>query len=270
MRKFSAILLIVSLTLSLIACGDISTTTRGGTPKNGIFNAPDEFYLEWDIPSVRDGSVEKEGYYNMPVYMIETYEELLHFKDIVGMNKIGSEINNTDYCKICYTDEPCSHDLYNEEFFENYTLLIGWHQYAGVILGEHVQKEELEDQKDSNTEDETEVDIEIEGTIPDGEIEDNESNAVDETEEAPPKDTSDESDDEVQDEILGEESEIPSNVSIAEYKILPNGSLQVYLQGEKSEVGAPQQWVLVAVPKNVMADCDSIAFFVKLPEEVEE
>ena len=133
MKKSLAIALIAIFVLSLFACGG-NEYEKFGTPKNGIFDAPDEFYLEWDIASVRDVSVEKEGHYSMPVYMFETYEELQHLKEIVGMDEIGSEIDNTDYCDICYSYSTCKHDKYNEEFFEKFTLLIGWHQYAGVII----------------------------------------------------------------------------------------------------------------------------------------
>ena len=62
-------------------------------PRNGIFAAPDTFYHEWDIPSVRDVSVSEEGYYSMPVYRFDTYSELLHLKDIVGIEAaVNSEM----------------------------------------------------------------------------------------------------------------------------------------------------------------------------------
>lgn len=271
MKKYSALLLIAAFALTLIACGPgyVSTTYAG--PKNGIFNAPDEFYLEWDIPSVRDISVEKDGHYSMPVYMFETYEEFLHLKDIVGMYDIGSEIDNKDYCRICQTDAPCSHDRYNEDFFEDYTLLIGWHQYSGVILGEHIQEDDGNTDETPSTEGETDG----EGTTPDAEGEkaepdveaqsDNEGEAPSES----PEQTPDETPEEIPEETPEETPEnTPSkNVSVAKYEIAPDGSLVVYLQGARAEGETPQQWILVAVPKNVMADCDSIAFLVKLPEE---
>jgi hypothetical protein len=80
----------------------------------------------------------------MPIYRFDTYEELLHLKEIVGMSKIGNEIDNKDYCRTCESDLTCSHDEYNEAFFENYSLLIGWHQYAGVVIPEHVQQDSEE------------------------------------------------------------------------------------------------------------------------------
>lgn len=109
-------------------------------PSNGIFEAPKNFYLEWDIPSVRDITVKQDGYYSMPVYKFSTYEEFIHLKDIVGMRSIGSEVNNTEYCEVCKSSVTCIHDRYNEEFFKEYILLIGWHQYAGVVIPEHVQQ----------------------------------------------------------------------------------------------------------------------------------
>lgn len=284
MKKYSALLLIAAFALTLIACGPdyVSTTYTG--PKNGIFDAPDEFYLEWDIPSVRDISVEKDGYYSMPVYMFETYEEFLHLKDIVGMYEIGSEIDSKDYCYICQTDAPCSHDRYNEDFFEDYTLLIGWHQYAGVILGEHIQEDDSSIDETPSTKGETDgesttPDIEDEtngeGTTPDSESENAEPDVEAQSDnggEAPsesPEQTPDETPEEIPEETPEETPEnTPSkNASVAKYEIAPDGSLVVYLQGARAEGETPQQWILVAVPKNVMADCDSIAFLVKLPEE---
>lgn len=259
MKKYLSLILIGAFALSLIACGVVNTTYHYyGTPKNGIFDAPDEFYLEWDIPSVRDISVSKEGHYSMPVYMFETFEELAHLKEIIAMYEIGSEINSTDYCELCYSSDPCSHDKYNEEFFEHYTLLIGWHQYVGVVIGEHIEeKPEEKPAPDVNGEEEN-PNTDGEEASPEGEdipdvqaqIEDEEGNEL-------------------------PEEEIPDNatdktVFVAKYEIGADGSLTVFLQGERAEGEAAQQWVLVAVPKNVIADCDSIAFFVKLPEETQE
>ena len=230
MKKCLAILLTAILAISFISCG-IDNSYKYPAPENGIFNAPQTFYFEWDIPSVRDVSAEKEGHYSMPVYMFETYEELLHLKEIVGMDEIGNEINNDSYCEICPTSAPCSHDKYDKEFFEHYTLLIGWHQYAGVVLGEHVQHTP----DDSTNQDEITEDV--------TENADNES-----TDNA--------------------ESDSESSVAVAKYEIAPDGSLTVFLQGQKSESNdTPQQWVLVAVPKDTMQNCDSIAFFVVLPTE---
>lgn len=227
MKKYLALFLVITLSISFFACGD-NSDKQFGTPKNGIFDAPDEFYLDWDIPSVRDISVEKEGNYSMPVYMFETLEELQHLKDIVGMSEIGSEINNTDYCEICYSNDPCQHDKYNDEFFENYTLLIGWHQYAGVYIGEHIQQ---------NPQNKDNFDDEI-----------NNEDSAEPTEDP--------------------QEDLSTTVSIATYEIAPDGALVVYLQGQKADSSATtQQWVLVAVPKNIIAECDSIAFFVSLPEE---
>mgnify|MGYP003308474299 CR=1 FL=1 len=146
MKRILALILILTAVFTLFACGmydvdgqkvDINLPQA---PINGIFDAPEEFYLEWDIPSIRNASTKKDGYYSMPVFRFDTYEELLHLKEIVGMVKIGNEIDNTDYCATCKSDATCSHDEYNEAFFENYTLLIGWHQYAGVVIPEHVEE----------------------------------------------------------------------------------------------------------------------------------
>ncbi len=267
MKKYSALLLIAAFALTLIACGPGYDSTTYAGPKNGIFDAPDEFYLEWDIPSVRDISVEKDGHYSMPVYMFETYEEFLHLKDIVGMYEIGSEIDNKDYCYICQTDEPCSHDRYNEDFFEDYTLLIGWHQYAGVILGEHVQEDDNNADAPPSTDGETDgesttPDTEGDNTEPDAEggNTDPDIEAQNKSENEAPSESSEQTPDETPDNIPSK------NVSVAKYEIAPDGSLVVYLQGARAKGETPQQWILVAVPKNVMADCDSIAFLVKLPE----
>ncbi|MBO5715650.1 MAG: hypothetical protein J6S23_04560 [Clostridia bacterium] len=220
MKKF--LVLFFTVCLFLTACG-MSTDGEYAAPENGIFNAPTEFYLEWDIPSVRDISVVKDGCYSMPVYKFETLDELLHLKDIVGMEKIGNEINNTDYCYACGTEETCKHDEYNEEFFEYYTLLVGWHQYAGVVIPTHTKVEERDALND--TEGETE------GEIGD-ETQDNNGTPV-----------------------------------VAKYEIGYDGSITVYLQGASAEGETQGQWILVAVPKKTMADCDSIAFLVELPAE---
>ena len=154
----------------------------------------------------------------MPVYMFETYQQLLHLKEIIGMNDIGNEMGNLGYCNVCNSEVHYDDHKYNKQFFENYTLLIGWHQYDGVVLGKHIQQNPDED------------------PTPNSESTPTESN---------------------------------KNVYIATYEISPDGSLVVNLQGEKanSDTATKQQWVLVAVPKNVIADCDSIAFFVQLPTE---
>ena len=241
MKKHLIILLTIFVALSLFACYGINHYDSYATPENGIFYAPDVFYLDWDIPSVRDISVSQEGQYSMPVYKFETYDELLHLKDIVGMDLIGNESQNTDYCSECSTSLPCAHDLYNEEFFEHYTLLIGWHQYAGVIIAEH--SDESFNQEDSNevtNESDGEIDNEVENETPDSSPNEIENNT---------------------------ESTTTDSVSVAKYVIGHDGSLVVYLQGKKSDSNATQQWVLVAVPKSVMADCDSIVFFVELPNE---
>ena len=220
MKKCLAIILTAILTLSFLSCG-MDHSYQYPAPENGIFNAPKQFYFEWDIPSVRDISAEKEGHYSMPVYMFDTYEELLHLKEIVGMDEIGNEIDNDEYCELCATSDPCSHDKYDKEFFEHYTLLIGWHQYAGVVLGEHVQHTP-EDSQDKTTDDATE----------------------------------------------STETDPESSVAVAKYEVAPDGSLTVFLQGQRSESNdTTQQWVLVAVPKDTMQNCDSIAFFVSLPTE---
>jgi hypothetical protein len=237
MKKYLIFTLLITLLFSLVACSSNPSYIHG-TPKNAIFNAPDEFYLEWDIPSVRDIKVSKEGHYSMPVYMFETYDELLHLKEIVGMQLIGSEIDNTDYCPICYSSEECEHDFYNEQFFEKYTLLIGWCQYAGIVIPDHVDQSTQNPSADE---------------------------PIDEPEDAPSDNTSD-------DTLNGGEhvEDIPSDPQnepiVAEYKIAPDGALTVYLKGEKSETDATKQWIFVSVPKSVMADCDSIAFLVELPE----
>ena len=148
MKKYLILILLLSSVLLINSCGTSSYYADGNkvelnlpqAPENGIFDAPEEFYLEWDIQSVRDIYITNDGCYSMPVYRIDTYAELLHLKEIVGMTKIGNEIDNTDYCKTCDSEEPCSHDEYNEAFFENYTLLIGWHQYVGVVIPDHVEE----------------------------------------------------------------------------------------------------------------------------------
>ena len=214
MRKFLVCLILAASVLSLFACGGFETNE--GTPQNGIFVAPDNFFLDWDIPSVRDISVTKEGHYSMPVYKFETYEELMHLKEIVARGSIGGESYSRKY---------------NEEFFEKYTLLIGWHQYSGVVISEHV---DYIPEQDSEQFPETEA-----PEASDGEQQE-------ETPEATPN---------------------TSSGSVATYEITYDGSLVVNLQGEKSQTDDYGQWVFVAVPKDVMANCDSIVFFVKLPEE---
>ena len=220
MKRFLALFLVL-ISILLVACGPADYGYDYPSPNNGIFTAPSEFRLDWDIPSVRDSSLSKEGHYSMPVYKFETLEELMHLKDIVGMDEIGSEIDNTDYCSSCGSDEPCQHDYYNEAFFEYYTLLIGWHQYEGVSIVTVAKNE---------TEGETEPETDGEGEIQD----------------APKRN---------------------STNDVAKYE-RPNGdTIVVYLKGERAEGDTAQQWVFVAVPKSVMADCDSIAFFVELPAQ---
>lgn len=106
------------------------------SPENGIYQAPDTFYLEWDIPTVRDIFRTPEGTYNLPIYRFDTYAEFLHLKEIVGAELLGGEVKNEDYCYKCGTVKSCAHELYNEEFFEYNTLLIAWFQYDGVMLPE--------------------------------------------------------------------------------------------------------------------------------------
>ena len=220
MKKYLSLFFILAITLSLFACASDSAIIFP-IPDNGIFDAPEKFYYKWDIPNVRDASLQKDGYYSMPVYMFETYQQLLHLKEITGMNDIGNEMDNLGYCNVCLSQTHYDDHKYNKEFFDNYTLLIGWHQYDGVVLGTHVQQ-------NSN----------------DNAAPDSEGNNTNNTENN-------------------------KNVYIATYEIGADGSLVVYLQGEKasSDTNTKQQWVLVAVPKNVIADCNSIAFFVQLPIE---
>ena len=141
MKRFLALLLFASVLLTFASCGSSDQEYYASTPRpdNGIFAAPETFYREWDIPSVRDVSVVEEGYYSMPIYRIDTYAELLHLKDIVGMDLIGNEVENEDFCETCQTSKICAHKQYTEEFFNNYSLLIGWCQYKGLILPEHVE-----------------------------------------------------------------------------------------------------------------------------------
>ena len=210
MKKYLVFILLATLVLLLTACSaDINNNIIHGTPRNGVFDAPKDFYLDWDIESVRDNSAKKDGHYSMPVYMFETYDEYLHLLEIVGMDEIGAEIDNTDYCPVCDSSEPCDHDKYNEKFFESYTLLVGWHQYSGVVISNHDKVDDIDDPQ----------------------IEDESAHIV------------------------------------AKYQFTRNGELVVYLQGEKSDNDEAQQWVLVAVPKKNMTDCESIAFFVELPQE---
>lgn len=212
MKKSLSLIFVFIFVFAFVSCGPTPNDTiyYYGTPKNGVYDAPEEFLLDWDIASVRDNSVTKDGYYSMPIYMFETYEEFLHLKDIVGMDEIGGEIDSTDYCSICGSDEPCDHDKYNEKYFENYTLLVGWHQYSGVVITNH---DSVANNKESSDENDN-------GTI------------------------------------------------VAKYELSKNGDLVVYLHGALAVDGdAEQQWVLVSVPKNKMAECDSIAFLVQLPQE---
>ncbi len=209
MKKYLIFVLLATTVLLLCACGPTIDNSIHGTPRNGVFEAPSDFYLEWDIKSVRDNSAFKEGHYSMPIYMFETYDEYLHLLDIVGMDEIGAETDNTDYCPVCESSEPCDHDKYNEKFFESYTLLVGWHQYSGVAIANH---DKVDDVDDPNTEEE-------------------------------------------------------NKHIVAKYQFTQRGELVVNLQGTKSEDNDAQQWVLVAVPKKYMTDCESIAFFVKLPQE---
>lgn len=217
MKRLFALLLTITLAVSFCACGqDSDYYDQFKTPENGIFNAPNKFYAEWDIQSVRDISIQLDGHYSMPVYMLETQEELLHLKEIVGLDVIGNERSDSEDCDICPYSTPCEHYKYGKQFFENYVLLVGWHQYAGVILGEHVQA-------DSNGD----------TSVPDAE---------------------------------GSEEPQSESVSVATYEITPDGSLVVYLEGQAADSSnTAQQWVLVSVPKSVIADCDSIAFLVELP-----
>ena len=222
MKKFLVLFFSICLLLTSCAASHDPYDESPECVENGIFDAPTDFYLEWDIRSVRDISVSKDGFYSMPVYQFETLNEFLHLKEIVGLNKIGNE-NNTDYCYTCGTDEPCTHDEYNEEFFEYYTLLIGWHQYAGVEIPTHTKIEERDAVNDSDSED-------------DG-------------------------------ETTEETKENVGQPIVAQYSISYDGSLAVYLQGERTDAESKGQWIFVAVPKYVMADCDSIAFLVELPQE---
>lgn len=202
MKKLLVSVLLAAMILTLCACGgdekvqsiDIQVELA---PQNGVFNAPDTFLEDWDIPSIRDVSKSQEGYYSMPVYLINTYEELLHLKNIVGMELIGNEVLNSEYCDECETNNSCAHELYNEAFFEYASLLIGWHQYEGVVIPDVY----------------------------------NEYNAL-----------------------------VKCNVDY-------NGDISVELIGvpSKTQEGTAQQWILAAVPKYKMKDCDSIVFLVKLP-----
>ena len=103
MKKSLSLIFVFIFVFAFVSCGPSPSDTiyYYGTPKNGVYDAPEEFLLDWDIASVRDNSVTKDGYYSMPIYMFETYEEFLHLKDIVGMDEIGGEIDSTDYCSIC-------------------------------------------------------------------------------------------------------------------------------------------------------------------------
>ena len=142
MKKFLCLILVLATLLCFASCNGYDSPRYDETiamPQNGIFAAPDTFYHEWDIPSVRDVSVSQEGYYSMPVYRFDSYAELLHLKDIVGMDLIGNEVSNDSYCYTCGTYKTCAHDQYNESFFQNYSLLIGWCQYSGLILPEYVE-----------------------------------------------------------------------------------------------------------------------------------
>ena len=144
MKRFLVFLLVAAALFAYTSCDsynyDREYYVETPRPENGIFAAPTVFNSEWDIPSVRDDSVAKDGYYSMPVYRIDTYGELLHLKmDIVDMYFIGNEVENDDFCAKCQTSKICAHKQYNLEFFENYSLLIGWCQYKGLILPEHVE-----------------------------------------------------------------------------------------------------------------------------------
>lgn len=211
MKKILVLLFVLCVLLT--ACGG-DYDNGPSCPQNGIFDAPGEFYLEWDIPSIRDISVSKDGFYSMPVYRFETLDELMHLKEIVGAEKIGNE-GKSFYCYHCGTEEPCPHEEYNEDFFEYYDLLVGWHQYAGVVIPTH---HKVINQGDT-----------------DKETQENEEEPIE-------------------------------NPIVARYEIKYDGSIVVSLQGESSQAETNGQWILVAVPKKTMADCDSVVFLVELPE----
>ena len=141
MKKIISLLLVVVCLFSFSACGPKKGPGERhsdihNVPENCIEMAPWEFYLEWDIPSVRDGYAEHNEDYSMPVYRFDTYEELAHLKEIVGRETIGEEDpyptthwGGTEYA---YT-EYCQYD---EEFFEKYSLLIGWNNHSYIQIKE--------------------------------------------------------------------------------------------------------------------------------------
>ncbi len=62
----------------------------------------------WDISPINDKTVEIElGEYNMPVYRCDTFEEYVHIQELMGCVNYSTEV-------------------YNEEFFKEYTLLYGF------------------------------------------------------------------------------------------------------------------------------------------------
>ena len=202
MKKLLVFALLATIVLTLCACSGHDTKQSANNqvelaPKNGVFNAPDTFFGEWDIPSIRDISKHQEGFYSMPVYRIDTYAELLHLKNIVGMDLIGNEELNSDYCSKCGTSKSCAHEMYNEEFFKGASLLIGWHQYEGVVIPNFYN--------DINT--------------------------------------------------------------FAYCQVAHDGSITVELIGIPAEMqeGTNQQWILAAVPKETIQECESIVFLVELP-----
>ena len=202
MKKLLVFTLLATMILTLCACGGSPHPHSDNNqvelaPKNGVFDAPDTFFGEWDIPSIRDISKHKEGFYSMPVYRIDTYAELLHLKNIVGMDLIGNEELNSDYCSRCGTSKSCAHEMYNEEFFKEASLLIGWHQYEGVVIPNLYN----------------------------------------------------------------------DNKEFAYCNVAHDGSITVELNGIPAEMqeGTNQQWILAAVPKETIQECESIVFLVELP-----
>lgn len=139
MKKIISLLLIAVCLFSFSACApkkapeDRVPSINYNIPNNGIFSAPNEFKLEWDIPSVRSSTIEKSGFYSIPVYRFDTREEFVHLKEIVGQNYIGGE----QYPNIFYEGtayEEGTYCEYGEWFFEEHSLLIGWCEGYNIDL----------------------------------------------------------------------------------------------------------------------------------------
>ena len=131
MKKYICLIMVIVCLFSFSACGSAPNKSEPVSqvyavvyhqPDALLLDAPTNLLHDWDFKSIRDPYVEVAlSDYNMPIYLIDTYEKFLHFEDIVGKDFVSETTPKVDeYTRVIeYFD-------YRGGTFDTFDLIVGW------------------------------------------------------------------------------------------------------------------------------------------------